>query len=799
VLPYRTSDNRIDGVVLTFVDITRRRAVETALRDSEEQHRLIVQSVQEHAIFLIGLDGLIATWNPGAARVLGYEQSEAVGQRFAILFAPEDRAAGMPEKELAGALEFGRAGDDRWHVRKDATRLWGSGSTTLLRNADGSPRGFVKILRDDTERKRNEEAMRGSEERNAAIIANAAVGLAELSLDGRLMRVNDALCGVLGRTAEGLIGRNVLELTHPEDVPMTRDALRKVVTTDKNVSIDKRQLRPDGSIVHVNVSFSPLGDENNRPYAVLAVTVDLTARRKAEENVRAGEHLYRTLAANLPNGAVFVVDRDLRYRLAEGQALTRAGLTTRDLEGKTLAEARGAEAAARYEPHYRAAFAGEPFRVEHTENGIDFITHGVPLRDDTGTVYAALAVSYDITERMEVERVLQEAKELAEAANHMKDEFLATLSHELRTPLSAVLIWSKLLRDAGVTSPNLAEGLEAIERSAEAQKQLIDDLLDSSRITSGKLRLEMQATDLVPLVREAVEAIVPTADARELILETDFGDNIGVVTADPDRIRQIVWNLLTNAVKFTPRGGRIDVGLWRRDGGITIRVADTGRGIDPAFLPHMFERFRQADPAMTRTSGGLGLGLSIVKQLVELHGGTIMAESNGAGQGAVFTVRLPLRALGRGRSAARAARIVEKPLPTDLSGVKVLLVEDQQHTREAVRTLLRHAGAGVTAVGATAEALAAFESDRPDVIVCDIGLPDTDGYTLLRQVRAAEAAAKTPPAPAIALTAFAREQDREAALAAGFDTFVTKPFEPDILLGLLAKLAGRAGKTKGKP
>jgi PAS domain S-box-containing protein len=638
--------------------------------------------------------------------------------------------------------------------------------------------------------------MRASEARNNAIIANAAVGLAEIDLEGRLMRVNEALCRVLGRSAEALAGTNVIDLTHPDDAPKAREAMERALATGKPVSFDKRQLRGDGSLVYVNVSLSRLDDDVGRPRAVLAVTVDLTARRQAEEAALAGQRLYRTLAANLPNGAVFVVGRDMRYQLAEGQALSAVGLKTGDLEGKTVAEAMGPERAARYEPLFRHALAGEPFQFEHRDHGRDFISHGVPLRDAAGNVYAALAVSYDITDRKDVERASEEAKEMAESANSVKDEFLATLSHELRTPLSAVLIWSKLLRASGPASSNLDEGLEAIERSAEAQKQLIDDLLDSSRITSGKLRLEMRNVDLVALMREAVDAIAPTADAKGVELETDFGEGVGVVLADPDRLRQIVWNLLTNAVKFTPEGGRIDVGLWRREGGVTIRVADTGRGISRDFLPHMFERFRQSDAAMTRTIGGLGLGLSIVKQLVELHGGTVAAESEGPGKGAVFTVELPLRAVGRGRTSPRlsAAKPEKKAAPVRLDDVNVLLVEDQPHTREALVSLLQSAGAGVTAVGNSTDALAALEAARPDVIVSDIGLPDVDGYTLLRQIRADEGVAGVAPVPAVALTAFAREQDRDAALSAGFDTFVTKPFEPDVLLGIVAKLAGKKKK-----
>jgi len=296
------------------------------------------------------------------------------------------------------------------------------------------------------------------------------------------------------------------------------------------------------------------------------------------------------------------------------------------------------------------------------------------------------------------------------------------------------------------------------------------------------------------VVRTSVESVLPTAEAKGVAVATDLGADVGVVWADPNRLRQVVWNLLNNAVKFTPAGGRVDVGLWRRGREVEIRVADTGQGIDPAFLPHVFEPFRQAEASTTRAHGGLGLGLAICKQLVEQHGGTISAESEGPGRGAAFAVRLPLPAMrtGGARVGSKEAAGTAPAGQGELGGVRVLLVEDDPETRAALEVLLRQAGAEVTAVESAAAAVRAFEQSPPDLLVSDIGMPGEDGYALMRRVRAMEAAGNAEPVPAVALTAFARAADNDKALAAGFNRHLGKPVDPEQLLSALRSLlAGR--------
>lgn len=387
----------------------------------------------------------------------------------------------------------------------------------------------------------------------------------------------------------------------------------------------------------------------------------------------------------------------------------------------------------------------------------------------------------------------------AEAANRTKDEFLATMSHELRTPMTAILGWAHLLRTSKFNEDDLARALETVERNARAQTKLIDDLLDISRIITGKLRLDVRLIDLTTVIEAAVDATRPTAEAKGIRLQTLIDPQAGPVSGDTDRLQQVIWNLLTNAIKFTPKGGRVQVRVERINSYVEINVSDTGQGISAEFLPHVFDRFRQADGTTTRAHGGLGLGLSIVRQLVELHGGTVTAESNGAGQGSSFTVQLPLMVTRREvfkpeRRHPTAGGSLSLDCHPSLSDLRILIVDDEADTRELLRTMLEQCGSEVTTAASVAEALAAFQQSKPDVLISDIGMPEEDGYVLIGKVRALEAGLGER-VPAIALTAYARVEDRVRALTAGFHVHVPKPIEPVELLAVVASLTGRTGNA----
>ncbi len=456
---------------------------------------------------------------------------------------------------------------------------------------------------------------------------------------------------------------------------------------------------------------------------------------------------------------------------------------------------------------YLMAFAESGYRladvasVEHDREGRErhFINSLVGVVEH-GHLVRAWGTQRDVSERrrVEAERVellaqAEAARAEAERANRLKDEFLTTLSHELRTPLNAILGWAAMLRSGQVPEARREHALSTIERNAQAQARLIEDILDVSRIVSGKLVLDRATVDPTQVVQSAVDAVRPALEARNLTLEVACDPDLGTIIADAARLQQVLWNLLSNAAKFTPRGGRVAVRARRREGSLELEVSDSGQGIARDFLPHMFERFRQADASIARRHGGLGLGLAIVRHLVELHGGTVAAESDGPGLGATFIARLPVD----GVSPTEVAR----PTPPDavavheesvqpmfepsLEGVHVLVVDDEVDARELLRSLLQACGAKVSTAADAATAYASLRADRPDVVVSDIGMPDEDGLSFMARVRQLD-----PPSggatPSVALTAFARPEDKARALAAGFTAFLTKPVDLALLISTVA-------------
>jgi signal transduction histidine kinase/CheY-like chemotaxis protein len=415
-----------------------------------------------------------------------------------------------------------------------------------------------------------------------------------------------------------------------------------------------------------------------------------------------------------------------------------------------------------------------------------------PVKDVDGRIIGASKIARDITEwkRVEKEREQllareQQARAEAEAATRAKDEFLATLSHELRTPLNAIVGWARVL-ETGRQAPHLLErAVETIMRNAKHQAQLIEDLLDISSIVSGRLRLNSRPVDLVAVIAAALETIRPASDAKQVRIERHFDPAVGAVLGDPDRLQQVFWNLLSNAVKFTPKEGRIEVRLERLSSQALVKVIDSGIGIRADVLPFIFERFRQADGSMTRAHGGLGLGLAIVRQLVELHGGTVEVTSPGEGQGATFTVCLPLMPL---RAPAAGPGPTRHPDTVRCDGIGVLIVDDEVDGRELLALFLRQCGAQVTAVGSAREALAEIQRVTPGVLISDLAMPGVDGYELIRRVRALPGGARIP---AVALTGHAGAGARADAFLAGFDTYVAKPVDPAELAAVVIRLGRR--------
>jgi PAS domain S-box-containing protein len=411
-----------------------------------------------------------------------------------------------------------------------------------------------------------------------------------------------------------------------------------------------------------------------------------------------------------------------------------------------------------------------------------------PIKNAEGTVIGASKIARDITSRKRTEAELVQARENAERSSALKDEFLATLSHELRTPLNAVLGWATILRNSKASGEELEKGLMTIERNAKAQAQIIEDLLDMSRIISGKVRLDVQTVDLPTLLSDSVETVRAAAEAKGIRLQTVIDPHAAPVSGDPNRLQQVFWNILSNAIKFTPKGGRVQVFLERVNSHIEVSFIDTGEGIAPEFLPHVFDRFQQADGSTTRKHGGLGLGLAIVKQLVGLHGGSVWAKSGGVGKGATFILHLPMVVVHPGPEREKRHPRTEDRKPDllpdiSLSGIRVLAVDDENDARELVKRLMELAGANVKVASSASEALEAISEHKPDVILCDIGMPVEDGYSLIKKVRKLY-----PHLPAVALTAYARAEDRTKAIRAGFDNHLAKPVDAAELLAVVARL-----------
>ena len=655
------------------------------LRQIGDPFRLLVESVKDYAIFMLDDQGYIVSWNLGAENIKGYTADEIIGKHFSIFYTEEDLKWDKPGYELKVAADVGRFEDEGWRLRKDGSRFWANVIITALRGADGGLRAFGKVTRDLTERKIAEETLKQSEERFRLLVDGVRdYAIFMLDAEGHIQSWNLGAQTIKGYKADEIIGKHFSVFYPEEDKQREKPAFELKVANEVGRFEDEGwRIRKDGTRFWANVIITAIRDKDGALRGFGKVTRDLTERKKAEEQ---------------------------SLQLAREQ-------------------------------------------VARTD---------------------------------------------AEAASRAKDEFLATVSHELRTPLNAILGWGRMLCNANLSEERFKRGLTSIERNAKLQAQLIDDLLDVSRIISGKLRLTVMPVELPPIIEAAVDSMRPAADAKNIRLQVLLDSNAGLISGDPDRLQQVVWNLLSNAVKFTNKEGRIQVRLQRSDSHVEISVSDSGRGIASEFLPYVFDRFRQADSSISRMHGGLGLGLAIVRHLVELHGGSVHAQSPGPGLGSTFTVELPMIvAHGSGRfvmdpenlNPGRIGRENSLEFAPSLEGLHILVVDDEADARDLLMAILEERQAQVTTAASPVEAYEILQSLKPDVIISDIGMPGEDGYSFIRNVRGKEAQAKQGWRPAIALTAHARVEDRLRALSAGYQAHVAKPVEPAELVAVIASLA----------
>jgi PAS domain S-box-containing protein len=629
-------------------------------------------------------------------------------------------------------------------------------------------------------------------------LADYAVFMIDLA--GTITSWNPGVERVLGYTAEEFIDLPFAAIFTPEDIATGRPGheLKQALATGR--SDDKRMhVRKDGSRFPADGVVTVIRDSHGAPVALSKVMHDVSTQQQAAAAFRESEERFRLLVESVRDYAIFQLDaagcvaiwtpaaeRMKGYRADEviGQHF-RMFFTAEDRDrGLPEQELHGAAAIGRVE--------GEGWRVR--KDGSRFWGNEViaPIRGVSGELLGFAKVVRDLTERQRAALEREQLFTQAQEASRLKDEFLGTVSHELRTPLNAILGWTHVLEMDGYDANEDARrrAIRAIERNARIQVQLVDDLLDVSRIISGKMHLQVRRASLADTLNAATDAVRPAALAKDVAIRVHIEPRDALVSADPDRLQQIVWNLLSNAIKFTPRGGSVQLEAHASTQGAEIVVTDNGAGVPPEILPFIFERFRQADSSTTREHGGMGLGLAIVRHLVELHGGSVDATSEGLEKGATFRVRLP--ALVPAPAAVEVERPGEPParrpgpMPL-LTDLRVVIVDDDADTREVLTAVLRNLGATVFALDSSAQALAQIEAQAPDIVIADIGMPEEDGYAFIKKLRNAPAD-RGGRAPAIALTAYARQEDRQRALAAGYQLHITKPFDPTMVVQAVAQL-----------
>jgi PAS domain S-box-containing protein len=1027
-------------------DISERKKREEKLQVDREKYDLFIDAVKDYAILSIDLQGKIISWNTGAEKFFGYSENEIVGQQFAVLFTPEDRKNKVPEWELTQAEVADKAPDNRWHLRKDGSRIFVAGKLLPIRDSKEQLIGYTKIIRDLTQSRLAQEKIQQSQERFNLVLDASEIGFWYCDLPFDRLYWDNRVKEHFGLAPETEVTIDLFyERLHPEDRERTKEAIDRAISSRTKYEIDYRTVAPDGRQRWIKAIGRGFYDENNHPIRFDGITSDITERKILEERVKSSEKRFRLMADGSPvmiwvtdpsgyctylnkvwydftgqteatglglgwldvthpddrdrarnifleanqNHQPFSLDYRLRridgeYRHcidsasprfdSEGNFLgyigsviditeriqaeadareqrqllkavtdnasvslfimnerqhcvfmnpaaeTMTGYTLAEVKGRTLHDVihhtrpdgspypleecpidrafpqnnqeRGEEAFVRPDgSFYDVSYTASPIRdaegitgtiievrditqekqaearfrlmadsisqlawmanpdgwifwynkrwyeytgttpeemegwgwqsvhdpeelpkvIERWQNSIDrgelfemefplkrfdnefrwFLTRAQPMKDLQGRVVFWFGTNTDISEQRQLaeERTkLLEAERAArfeaERVARIKDEFLAVISHELRTPLNAIVGWSSMLLSNKLDEANRQKAISKIDRNAKLQSQLIDDLLDVSQILRGKLNLKIAEVDLENTVTAAIETVRLAAEAKSIDLQTIFLSDDLTIKGDATRLQQVVWNLLTNAIKFTPHDGRITVRLQKVDRKLELVVNDTGKGINPEFISHVFEYFRQEDSSITRKFGGLGLGLAIVKHIVELHGGTIRVESEGEGTGATFTVEFPL-AIAKQTKNLESDR-TEPAL--NLKGMKILAIDDEVDSLEILTTILNTYGADISGVTSASEALLLLDRLSPDLLISDIGMPEMDGLTLIREIR------NLPPEKgrninAIALTAYASQSDREQALAAGYQAYLTKPINLEELLAVVSRFS----------
>ena len=838
--PVYLPDGEVVGVGVTSMDVTKLKQIEQALRESESRFRRMADSAPVF-IWMSGLDGHCTYHNQPWLEFVGQTLEEALTNGWPNGIHPDDLQPCLDTYMAAFKVRQSFTIEYR-HRGKDGEYHWLFDTGVPLFNDDNSFLGYIGSGIDITDRKRAMEALRDALQKLNFHVENTPLGVIERDRNFRITRWSHSAEKIFGWQADEVIGKD-LRTVHEDDLEALQNIRSRLLNGEETHNIAyNRNYTKDGSIIYCEWYKSALRDDDGNLVSILSLVLDVTERHRAEQALRESEQRFRiaqelsldafTILNSVRNTTGEIIDFEWRYvNPKAGEILNHS---PDYLLGKKLLDVLPGNKtnSELFERYVEVVDSGNPHDIE-----IPYNAEGISgwFRNMAVKIGDGIAISFsDISQRKrnEVERMqLLEreriAREEAEAANRIKDEFLTVLSHELRSPLNPILGWAKLLRERKFDQKATDRALETIERNAKLQSQLIEDLLDVSRILRGKLVLNITPVNLMTTIEAALETVRLAAQAKAIQIQTLLDPTVGLIRGDANRLQQVIWNLLSNAVKFTPSGGQIEVHLStyfenkssRQNQpfsnnpnpksmsvaahsrsiaeGVSaianlkldyaeIQVKDNGKGISPEFLPHVFEYFRQENGSTTRQFGGLGLGLAIVRHLVELHGGLVFVESEGENLGATFTVRLPLM-VANSPTHQREVQVLELP---NLTGLDILIVDDETDIRELIAFILEQSGASVSVTTSAEEALIKLKESIPDVLLSDIGMPHVDGYMLMEKVKDL-LSEKGRKIPAIALTAYAGEYHQQKALEAGFQMHLAKPVEPEELVRAIARLVGR--------
>jgi PAS domain S-box-containing protein len=800
ISPIFDAEGQVERIMSISRDVSDRIQAEQRIQESEARLQLAYQSTQS-GLWDWDVVNDSAYISPEYCELFGLsEDTQAISyEQWLSHLHPDDRiyAISIHQDVLQNRQTYF---EYDYRILHPAGVRWIAARGQAFFDEQGNATRMVGNVQNITDRKQANLALQRSEWRTREILNSLYSFVGVLTPDGILSEINRRALEVADLTDEDVLGKPFVETYWWAHSAEAREQLREAIAqaaAGEMVRYDATGQIKNGELIEIDLTIVPVFDATGQLEYLIPSAIDITERKQAEQALQESERLLRLALESAHAGSWdwtistgAIVWSAENYELC-GVEPSPEGVGYEDWISTVHPDDRDrANATVLQVLDQRLPELELEFRIVHPEQGDRWLLGLGRLRlDEAGNPVRLTGINIDITERKQAEARQQDllareqaARAEAERANQVKDEFLAVVSHELRTPLNPILGWSQLLQKGNLNAQKTTHALETIVRNAKTQAQLINDLLDVSRILRGKLSLKREPVDLAFIVRTALETVSLAAEAKSIAILTHLDWDGGTIVGDEGRLRQIVWNLASNAVKFTPQGGQVEIRLERRGDQVDLIIRDTGKGISTEFLPYVFDRFRQEDAAATtRQFGGLGLGLAIVRSLVELHGGSVRVDSPGEGQGSTFTVALPFTA--QLPAIARVRQPQEKTMK--LNGVQVLVVDDNADTRDMLACLLEQVGASVRTLPSANDVLAALSQSVPDVLISDIGMPEVDGYSLMRQVRAWEQGAEVP---AIALTAYAGEIDYQRAISAGFQTHLTKPVEPEALIETIARL-----------